>query len=51
LTIDYRALESSMKEQERWNKEVNQAVGQLVFPAGGRDNCGKESGPLKAATD
>lgn len=24
--MDYRALESSMEEQEWWNKEVNQVV-------------------------
>lgn len=29
LTIDYRALESSMEEQKRWNKEINQAVDRL----------------------
>lgn len=29
LTIDYRALESSIEEQERWSKEIKQAVDRL----------------------
>ena len=51
LTIDYRALESSMEEQERWNKEIKQVVDRLCFPAVDRSNCREENGPLKAVTD
>lgn len=41
LTIDYRALESSMEEQEWWNKEIKQAVDRLCFPVAERSNCGE----------
>jgi hypothetical protein len=44
LTIDHRALESSMDEQRRWNKEVTQAVDRLyVLQKAAGTTAGKET--------